>query len=156
MLTRRQTLIGGAAAALVPAFTTPAMARSIPKVASGSYRAVAYLGSQKMRLFRNGSLEDEWLISSARSGKHTPKGVYKPYFLSLNHKSSLYNNAPMPYSVFFKGNYATHGTNEVSRLGSRASAGCIRCPTEKAGLLFGVAHGLGHDALTIEITNASV
>lgn len=156
MLTRRQTLIGGAAAALVPAFTVPAMAHTIPKMPSGSYRAVAYLGSQKMRFYRNGSLEDEWLISSARSGKFTPTGVFKPYFLSLHHKSSLYNNAPMPYSVFFKGNFATHGTDQVSRLGSRASAGCVRCPTEKAGLLYGVAHGLGHNALTIEITNASV
>ncbi len=34
--------------------------------------------------------------------------------------------SPMPYSVFFTGGYAIHGTGAISRLGRPASHGCIR------------------------------
>ena len=42
--------------------------------------------------------------------------------------SKQYDDAPMPYSVFFKGGYAIHGTGYVSQLGRPASHGCIRVP----------------------------
>ena len=32
----------------------------------------------------------------------------------------------MPYAVFYNGDYAIHGTNDLGRLGRPASAGCIR------------------------------
>lgn len=69
-------------------------------------------------------------------GKKTPTGSYSPQWLSKNHRSSLYNNAPMPYSIFYSGNYAIHGTNQTGKLGSPASAGCVRLSTENAARLF--------------------
>ena len=41
--------------------------------------------------------------------------VIRPTVLKKMHYSSIYNNAPMPYSVFFLGGYAVHGTNHVKR-----------------------------------------
>ena len=42
----------------------------------------------------------------------------------------------MPYSIFYNGNYAIHGTNAVKRLGRPASAGCIRLHPSNAAILF--------------------
>ena len=40
--------------------------------------------------------------------------------------SRKYGMAPMPYSIFFDGNYAIHGTVKVAQLGRPASKGCVR------------------------------
>ena len=42
----------------------------------------------------------------------------------------------MPYSIFFSGGYAIHGSYEISHLGSPASHGCIRLHPENAAVLF--------------------
>jgi lipoprotein-anchoring transpeptidase ErfK/SrfK len=78
------------------------------------------LSEQRMRVYLDNRKLHLWPVSSARPGKITPVGTYHPQFLSANHRSSLYNNAPMPWSVFFRGHYAIHGTNEISKLGQPA------------------------------------
>ncbi|MEJ1936729.1 L,D-transpeptidase [Nostoc sp. NIES-2111] len=40
--------------------------------------------------------------------------------------------APMPHSIFFRGGYAIHATNEARNLGRPASHGCIRRSKAKA------------------------
>ena len=40
--------------------------------------------------------------------------------------SRKYDWSPMPYSVFFRGGYAIHGTSAVKWLGTPASHGCVR------------------------------
>jgi hypothetical protein len=42
----------------------------------------------------------------------------------------------MPYSIFFDGGYAIHGSYEISHLGRPASHGCIRLHPQNAALLF--------------------
>ena len=42
----------------------------------------------------------------------------------------------MPYSIFFNGGYAIHGSYEISHLGRPASHGCIRLHPENAAVLF--------------------
>jgi lipoprotein-anchoring transpeptidase ErfK/SrfK len=100
------------------------------------HEVVVDISEQTAKIYLNGKLDAVWPISSARSGKYTPRGSWSPNFLSKYHKSSLYNNAPMPFSIFFNGNIAIHGTDQVSRLGSPASAGCIRLSRENAKTLF--------------------
>ena len=72
-------------------------------------------------------------------------------WLSRNHRSSRYNNAPMPYSIFYNGNYAVHGTNQTSKLGRPASAGCVRLAPQHAAILFSLvkAEGLGNTRIVI-------
>lgn len=87
-----------------------------------------------------------WKVSTARPGKSTPRGVYRPQLFSSNHRSSIYDDAFMPWSVFFNGSIATHGTFGVGikTLGQPASAGCVRIENQRAKDLFhliGLANG---------------
>ena len=101
------------------------------------------VSEQKMRVYSNGKHLYTWSVSTARKGKWTPRGTWSAKHLSRHHKSGLYNNAPMPYSIFYSGNFAIHGTNNISRLGSPASAGCVRLHPEHAAVLFNMTRNVG-------------
>ena len=49
----------------------------------------------------------------------------------------------MPYSIFYNGNYAVHGTYQTKRLGRPASAGCIRLAPAHAAKLYSLARSEG-------------
>ena len=101
------------------------------------------LSQQVMHVYHHGQLLYEWPVSTARAGKITPTGAWRPQFLSRNHRSSLYNNAPMPYSVFYSGNFAIHGTDQINRLGRPASAGCVRLHPSNARTFFEMVQAEG-------------
>ena len=103
------------------------------------------IDGQVMHVYHHGQLLYEWPVSTARSGKITPTGQWRPQWLSRNHRSSRYNNAPMPYSVFYSGHYAIHGTNEINRLGRPASAGCVRLHPDNARKFFEMVRAEGMD-----------
>jgi hypothetical protein len=84
-----------------------------------------------------------WRISSARSGYVTPRGTFKPYALQRMHYSKKYHMSPMPYSIFFAGGYAIHGTYSVSQLGRPASHGCIRLSPQNAATLYRLVQSEG-------------
>lgn len=109
------------------------------------------ISTQTMRVSQNGAVLYTWPVSTARSGKYTIRGTYKPQWLSKHHKSSLYNNAPMPNAIFFKGNYAIHGTNQESKLGTPASAGCVRLSIANSAILFKHVEKYGNDSMRINI-----
>ena len=109
------------------------------------------ISEQKMRVYRNGIHKYTWSVSTARRGKVTPTGSWRAQWLSKNHKSSRYNNAPMPYSIFYSGNFAIHGTNQISRLGRPASAGCIRLHPENARILFGMVQRHGKSNFRVRV-----
>lgn len=106
---------------------------------------------QLMRVYVEGNLLYVWPISTGRMGYRTPAGRYRPTTLSRMHYSSRYENAPMPYSVFFRGGYAIHGTYAVGRLGERASHGCIRLHTSNARELYQMIQDYGPDDTQIII-----
>jgi len=101
------------------------------------------IDAQKMHVFHGGRLIHEWPVSTARPGHVTPTGQFVAQWLSRNHRSSRYNNAPMPYSIFYDGHYAVHGTDQINRLGRPASAGCIRLHPDNARILFEMARQEG-------------
>jgi len=148
MITRRTTLLGAGSALLVG---TGAQAAA-PVRGPVRHEVFVSLGSQEMRVLLDGRLDQVWPVSTARPGKVTPKGAWSPNFLSRHHRSSLYGGAPMPFSIFFHGNFAIHGTTEVGRLGRPASAGCVRLAPENAGVLFGRAEMDGLRQMRITIT----
>ena len=90
--------------------------------------------SQRMEVTVNGVHRYTWPVSTGVGG--TPSGTYRPQSFDRNHRSSRYHNAPMPYAIFYSGNYAIHGTPHVSQLGGRASKGCIRLHPSNAAVLF--------------------
>jgi len=64
--------------------------------------------SQRMSVSVDGEHRYSWAVSTGVGG--TPSGSYRPQSLDRNHRSSIYGNAPMPYSIFYSGNFAIHGT----------------------------------------------
>jgi len=105
--------------------------------------ATVSLSTQTMTVIHRGKVIGRWPVSTARRGKVTPTGAWTAKWLSRHHRSSRYNNAPMPYSIFYNGNFAVHGTNQVSRLGRPASAGCVRLAPQNAAILFSLAQSEG-------------
>jgi lipoprotein-anchoring transpeptidase ErfK/SrfK len=109
------------------------------------------ISTQTMKVFHEGRHLFTWPVSTAKAGKITPTGVYKPEFLSRNHRSSLYNNAPMPFAIFYDGNYAIHGTDQIKRLGAPASNGCVRLHPDNAKILFRMVKAEGMENMRVEI-----
>ncbi len=111
------------------------------------------ISEQKMEVYREGLLLYTWIVSTAKPGKVTPVGTYSPEFLSRNHKSRKYNNAPMPFAIFYDGDFAIHGTDKISRLGEPDSQGCVRLHPDNAEILFEMVKAGGMDSLRVEIVN---
>lgn len=98
---------------------------------------------QRMFVYVGEQLYYVWPVSTGRRGYTTPTGSHRPYSLRRHHRSSKYNNAPMPYSIFYRGGYAIHGTHAVRRLGRPASHGCIRLHMANARELFSMVREFG-------------
>lgn len=104
------------------------------------------LSAQRMYVKVNGVKKYTWPVSTGRAGYRTPTGSYRPQRLEKNWYSRKYDNAPMPYSVFFRGGYAIHGTTAVRSLGRPASHGCVRLHPSNAAKLYSLIqrNGMGN------------
>ena len=120
---------------LMVAGATPALA--------GKVVAKIDISSQTMTVSENGKAKYTWKVSTARAGKVTPTGKWTAKQFKRFHWSSRYGRAAMPYSIFYSGNFAIHGTNSTSKLGQPASAGCIRLSKSNASKLFQMAKRAG-------------
>lgn len=89
---------------------------------------------QVLRAFEGDQLVIESPISTGKQGKATPNGSFTTGPKLRMHRSRLYHNAPMPYSVQVAGNYFIHGFESVPA--RPASHGCIRLPMERAKEFF--------------------
>ena len=109
------------------------------------------LSSQSMRVDAGFFNRHTWRVSTARAGYRTPVGKYRPTRLERMWYSSKYENSPMPYSIFFLGGYAIHGTYEVKRLGRAVSHGCVRLHPDNARKLFSLvkSYGAANTVITI-------
>lgn len=92
--------------------------------------------AQRISVAVDGITRYDWPVSTARWGYVTPNGTYKPQWLAKQWYSTIYDNAPMPYSIFFYSGFAIHGTTDYAHLGQPASHGCVRLHPEDAALLF--------------------
>jgi len=110
------------------------------------------LSSQTMTVSQNGFVRYRWKVSTARKGYVTPQGSWSAKWLSRDHRSRKYDNAPMPYAVFFNGGYAVHATFDLKRLGRPASHGCIRLHPENAAEFFALASAYGLKNTKIVVT----
>ena len=101
------------------------------------------LSSQTMVVHSASGANYVWPISSGRAGHATPRGVFRPRALYAMVHSAKYNNAPMPHSIFFYGQYAIHGTTAGGALGHPASHGCVRLSPADAATLFAMVQREG-------------
>lgn len=136
-----------AAAQLVPV-GTGSVVQTVAKLKAGQYvwapeaaprgplLLVINLKSQRAVLFRNGVPIGASTISTGRPGYSTPTGIFTILQKHVEHYSSKYNNAPMPYMQRLTwGGIALHAGQLP---GYPASHGCIRLPLGFAKLLYGV------------------
>jgi hypothetical protein len=121
-----------------------------PDVApEGPVVIVVSLETQRGYVYRNGIPIGISTLSTGKAGHETPTGVFTVLQKRVDHKSNLYNNAPMPFMqrLTWDG-IAMHAGNLP---GYPASHGCIRLPLAFARLLYGVTR-LG---LTVIITDSA-
>jgi hypothetical protein len=89
------------------------------------------LSRQRMTVKKPGGETLEWKVSSGRSGFETPTGVFNVQRMDAEHFSDEYDQAPMPYAIFFSRGLAIHGSYERG-LGHPVSHGCVRLSVQNA------------------------
>ena len=108
---------------------------------------------QRMTVVVDGVAQHAWAVSTGLGGG-PPSGSYRPERLERKWFSRKYGWSPMPHSIFFHEGYAIHGTIYVSRLGQRASHGCVRLHPSNAATLFDLVRRHGMRNTTIVVFNA--
>ena len=111
------------------------------------------VATQTMTVSREGRVLYRWKVSTARKGYVTPRGSYRPQRLHRMWYSRKYDNSPMPYSVFYHGGYAIHGTGAVRQLGRPASHGCVRLHPSNAAEFYALVKEAGMGNTRIVVTN---
>ena len=123
--------------------------------ASAEVSIIIDKSTQHMLVAVDGVAQHYWEVSTGLYGEGTPTGTYTPERMHVSWHSRKYDWAPMPYSIFYDGAYAIHGTTWVSRLGRPASKGCVRLHPDKAKILFALVKQSGMDKTTISIVGAN-
>jgi lipoprotein-anchoring transpeptidase ErfK/SrfK len=111
------------------------------------------VAAQRMTVSHYGKVLYEWPVSTARQGYSTPRGEFRPYRVHEMWRSRTYDNAPMPFAVFYDRGWAVHGTNAVSRLGQPASHGCVRLATANAEAFYRLVRQVGAGNTRIIVEN---
>ncbi len=116
--------------------------------------------SQRLYLYLDGNQAYEWAISSGVAGRTTPNFDRRPNgriydrYSSVTYPGGDYNGlGNMPYAVFIEGGFALHGTprENWSKLGQRASHGCIRQHPDNARYLNRLIRRVGIQSVWITV-----
>ena len=97
---------------------------------------VINIGEQRAYVYRGEQLVAATSVSTGKDGKETPSGTFTILQKAVDHRSNIYDSAPMPYMqrLTWDGVAIHAGRNP----GFPASHGCIRVPTDFAKKLFAV------------------
>ncbi|MEJ2376203.1 MAG: L,D-transpeptidase [Pseudolabrys sp.] len=111
--------------------------------------------AQRMTVTVDGRQLYRWPVSTGRPGYNTPSGTFRPFRMEIDHYSQEWDNAPMPYSIFFtKTGDAVHGTYEVRHLGRAVSHGCVRLSVKHAATLWSLVKQHKMANTTVEVSGA--
>jgi len=115
---------------------------------AGPVLIIVNLKVQRANVYRNGVLIGVSTISSGKKGHETPTGIFTVLQKHIDHKSNIYDSAPMPYMqrLTWTG-IALHAGHLP---GYPASHGCVRMPLAFAKLLYS-ATKLG---MTVVVTDS--
>lgn len=117
---------------------------------------------QHAYLFVDGQLFGQWAVSTGQRGYGTPDfdrhpngRIYERYS-SKKYPGGDYNGlGNMPFAVFIEGGFALHGTprGNWSKLGRRASHGCIRMHPNNAEIFNHLVRQAGIEQTWITVSN---
>src|SRR5882757_7584403 len=106
-------------------------------VTTGPVVMVVSITEQRSYVYRNGVLIGATTVSTGRPGHQTPTGVFTVLQKQKEHRSTIYDGAPMPYMERLPwGGVALHAGGLP---GYPESHGCIHLPTEFAQRLFDIS-----------------
>ena len=86
-------------------------------------------------LYHRGTLLNSWLVRGGAADTPTRTGRFRVYYRDIDHVSGLFD-APMPYSQFFSGGQALHGSRLMMDPYVGHSHGCVNFWTEDARQLW--------------------
>jgi lipoprotein-anchoring transpeptidase ErfK/SrfK len=109
--------------------------------------------AQRMHVYVDGHPAYSWPVSTARRGYRTPAGSYRVQRMERMWYSRKYDWSPMPYSLFFAGGYAIHGSYSIRQLGRPASHGCVRLHPANARTLYNLVRSSGPSRSRIVVTS---
>lgn len=90
----------------------------------------------QVNLYHDGVLLNSWLVRGGASDTPTRTGRFRVYARDIDHVSRTFDNAPMPYSQFFSGGQALHGSRMMMNPYVGHSHGCVNFWTEDARQLW--------------------
>src|ERR1700726_852009 len=105
---------------------------------TGPVVIVASVPDQTLYVFRNGVRIGHSTISTGKSGKNTPTGVFTVLQKKVRHTSNIYKGAPMPHMQRLTWSGIAMHAGHLP--GYPASAGCIRMPVDFAAKLYSVTN----------------
>lgn len=149
----RRTLFAAAAAGIaLPLVTSQARGALVSKYAeelkngeynwfperslSGPILIIVSIPDQKVHVYRNGIRIAASTCSTGKPGHSTPTGVFKILQKDKFHRSSTYNNAPMPNMNRLTWSGIALHAGQLP--GYPASHGCVRLPLGFSEMLFGI------------------
>ena len=103
---------------------------------SGPLLLTIDLTAQRVMVYRDGALIAASAISTGTMGRETPTGVFTILEKKVMHRSTTYDDAPMPYMQRLTSKGIAIHAGDLP--GYPASHGCIRLPNEFAKQLYGV------------------
>lgn len=108
--------------------------------------------TQRMSVSVDGVTRYVWSVSTGADGYNTPSGTFRPFRMEQDHRSDEWDNAPMPFSIFFtEQGHAIHGSYQTRSLGRPASHGCVRLAPQHAAKLYELVAraGLGNTSVSV-------
>lgn len=93
----------------------------------------------QVTLWRNGVLRNAWVARGGSYDHKTRLGTNRVYYRDVDHVSGLYGS-PMPYSQFFDGGQALHGSSTMMDPYDGHSHGCVNMYNEDARQLWNMTH----------------
>jgi hypothetical protein len=91
-------------------------------------------------LYHNGGLHNSWLVRGGGYSTQTRTGNFTVQWRDKDHRSSQYDGAPMPYSQFFSGGQALHGSRYMMNPYQGHSHGCVNFWVEDARQLWNLTY----------------
>lgn len=104
----------------------------------GFVAIVVNLTDQLCFVYRNGVRIGASRVSTGKDGHETPTGVFTILGKDVDHHSSLYNDASMPYTERLT--WSGVALHAGGLPGYPSSHGCIHLPLEFSKLVFGITH----------------
>jgi lipoprotein-anchoring transpeptidase ErfK/SrfK len=108
--------------------------------------------AQRMTVSVDGTKRWTWPVSTGTAGYRTPPGNYHALRTERHYASKEWDDAPMPFSIFFtKRGHAIHGSSQTRLLGRPASHGCVRLNAANAAQLFQLVRSRDLNATTVTV-----